>query len=436
MKVVKYALAAVSFALLAACGGGSTPSTYTIGGSIAGLAEGNSVTLSNNGAEQLAVNSGNSFTFKNPVTGAYAVSVATQPYWQSCSVANGSGSAAADVTTVAVSCSDANAVVTTLAGTAGSIGSADGTGVAARFTTPYSVAVNRSGDIYVADYYSHTIRKITAGGVVSTFAGSAGEAGSTDATGSAARFYYPSAVAVDSSGNVYVAEENHTIRKITVDGAVTTLAGTAGRTGRADGLGSVARFDGPSGIAVDSSGNLYVAEYYGLTIRKITAAGLVTTLAGSTQGSDDGAGTVAKFDSPTGIAVDSNGNVYVADTYNHTIRKITAAGTVTTLAGTAGQSGSTDGAGANARFNEPSGVAADAGGNLYVADEANKTIRKITAAGIVTTLAGTAGRIGSTDASGTSARFLMPKAVSIDLAGNVYVADMLNRTIRKVTPTP
>src|SRR5262249_15425492 len=175
---------------------------------------------------------------------------------------------------------------------------------------------------------------------------------------------------------------------------VTTLAGAAGMPGSADGTGADARFDAPWGVAVDSAGNVYVADRYNDTIRKITAVGVVTTLAGTAGmvGGADGAGAAARFFYPTGVAVDSAGNIYVADNDNYTIRKITAIGVVTTLAGTAEARGSADGTGANARFSGPVAVAVDSAGNVYVADGPNNfTIRKITAAGEVTTLAGTAG---------------------------------------------
>jgi sugar lactone lactonase YvrE len=367
-------------------------------------------------------------------------------------------------------------VVTTLAGTAGSYGSADGTGAAALFHGPSGVAVDGSGNVFVADAGNNTIRKITPGGVVTTLAGTAGLSGSADGTGAAARFKGPSGVAVDGSGNVFVGDySNYTIRKITPSGVVTTLAGTAGSWGSADGTGAAARFNGlaavavdgsdnvfvadswnsairkitpsgvvttlvsagyPEGVAVDGSGNVFFADHSN-TIRKITPSGVVTTLAGSADqpGSADGTGAAALFYWPAGVAVDGSGNVFVADDGNNTIRKITPSGVVTTLAGSADQRGSADGTGAAARFNGPEGVVVDGSGNVFVADDGNNTIRKITPSGVVTTLAGTAGSWGSADGTGAAARFNGPDGVAVDGAGNVFVADSWNNTIRKITPS-
>jgi len=332
--------------------------------------------------------------------------------------------------------------VTTLAGSPGLSGTADGTGSAARFKFPFSLALDGSGSIYVADTGSHTIRKITPAGVVATVAGSPGDFGTADGIGSAARFNNPRSVAVDSAGNIYVADQtNATIRKITAAGVVTTLAGAAGVSGFLDGTGAAARFGkttfgGPLGVACDGAGNVYVADTVNDEIRKITPAAVVSTLAGSPGGfgSVDGPAIVSRFSSPQGVATDSSGNVYVGDTFNHTIRKITPAGAVTTLAGSPGLNGSTDGAGSAARFDRPAGLAADSSGNLYVADYNNSTIRKITPAGVVTTFAGSAGKRALVDGTGSDARFSLPWGVATDGAGNVYVADYSNCSIRKITP--
>jgi streptogramin lyase len=322
---------------------------------------------------------------------------------------------------------------TTLAGQADQPGGADGVGAAARFWGPKGVTVDRAGNIYVADTSNETIRKITPDGAVSTVAGQAGQAGSADGVGAAGRFRLPLGVAVDRAGNLYVADSgNNTIRKITPEGTVSTLAGQAGQAGNTDGVGEDARFWEPFGVAVDSAGSVYVADYRNDTIRRITPEGIVSTLAGQAgqPGSVDGVGGTARFNAPTGVAVDRAGNVYVADNVNDTIRKITPEGTVSTLAGQAHLAGSVDGVGPMARFNDPEGVAVDSAGNVYVADTGNDTVRKITPEGTVSPLAGQADRGGGADGVGGAARFLQPSGVAVDLGGKVYVADRGNNTVR------
>ncbi len=277
----------------------------------------------------------------------------------------------------------------TVAGVAPLTGSTDGTGSAARFKNPDGLALDNLGNLYVADSSNHLIRKITSGGVVTTFAGT-GSPGSADGTGTDASFNFPAGLAVDGAGNLYVADsENHTVRKITSAGVVTTLAGLAGQVGGVDDVGSLARFNNPLGVAVDGAGNILVADTSNQTIRSITPDGTVSTVAGLTgaMGTANGTGTAARFTNPFGVAVDSYGTIFVADSGNHLIRRI--AGTVvTTFAGSAGNSGSVDGIGTAAKFNVPYSLTIDAAGNIYVADYNNDEIRLVTQGGVVTTLGG------------------------------------------------
>ncbi len=320
-------------------------------------------------------------------------------------------------------------IVSTLAGD-GTFGDVLGNGTSAQFASPMGVAVDADGNVYVADQKNHKIKKISEAGLVSTLAGS-GVKGDADGTGADAQFDNPSDVAVDASGNVYVADlQNQKIRKITADGLVTTLAGS-GIEGDVDGPGASAQFDAPLGIAVDASGNVYVADADNYKIRIITPAGEVSTLAGNgIEGDVNGTGSAARFRGTRGVAVDANGNVYVADANNHKIKRITPAGEVSTFAGS-GDSGDGEGIGTAAQLNRPSDVAVDADGNVYVADLQNEKIRKITSAGAVSTLAGN-GRRGDTDGSAALARFNAPNGVTVDASGNVYVADTNNHKIRKM----
>jgi len=369
-------------------------------------------------------------------------------------------------------------VVTTLAGSPGMRGGVNGTGSAARFLLPEGMAVDSAGNIYVADTDASTIRKIAPGGVVSTFAGSFSKAGSQNGTGSAARFNLLTDVAVDSSNNLYVADSNNcTIRKSTPAAAVTTLAGLAS-PGHTNGTGSAARFDFPQGVAVDTTGKVYVADTVESAVRKITPSAVVSTFAGlpGTSGYVDATGTAARFLFPRwltvgaldniyvgdtfnfvvrkitpnavvssvvtspangagevrGVAIDSSGNIYTADSPHHTIRKITPDGTATIFAGLNNTPGSANGIGSAARFNSPAGLAVDGAGNVYVADSGNNRIRKITPAAKVTTFAGSA--LGSADGTGTAAQFNFPLGVAVDHSGNVFVTDTGNNIIRKITP--
>ncbi len=316
-------------------------------------------------------------------------------------------------------------VVSTLAGSAGVSAFANGTGTAAAFCGPAGLGVDSSGNVYVADTNDDLIREITPGGVVSTLAGTLTVCGSINGTGPSASFCGPLGVAVDSSGNIYVADTwNYLVREITSGGVVSTLAGSAGVTGATNGTGTGASFFVPTGVAVDSSGNLYIADMDNQLIRKIFPGGVVTTLAGSAgvTGATNGTGTAALFCYPSGVAVDSSGNVYVADSGNNLIREITPGGVVSTLAGSAGVTGATNGTGNGALFYGPSGVAVDSSGNVYVADSGNNLIREITPGGVVSTLAGS-GSIGSSNGTGTAASFSNPYGIAVGSSGIVYVSD-------------
>lgn len=326
------------------------------------------------------------------------------------------------------------ATITTLAGKPGVSGSSDTAGT---FNSPSNLVADSTGALYVSDSGNHTIRKITSIGStakITTFAGNAGISGSLDGTGLNARFNDPTGIAIDSTGNLYVANTgSSTIRKITPAGLVGTFAGSTGRTGSTD--GTAALFNHPTGLAIDSTNNLYVADTGNHTIRKITPAGTVTTIAGEPgfRGTANGVGQNAKFNSPLDLAIDSSNNLYVADMGNHTIRKITISGntaTVSTIAGTAGVVGSADGTGAAATFNAPAGVVIDRTGELYITDS-NHVIRQLTpSTGQVITLAGQPGTVGAVDGIGADARFNFPTGLAVDSDNHVYIADTDNHAIR------
>ncbi len=337
---------------------------------------------------------------------------------------------------------------TTIAGDpgVGHGGFTDGTGTAASFLFPTGLAYDsKDNNLYVTDQANCAIRRVTTAGVVTTIAG-AGQNACTfvDGTGNAATFNNPTGLAYDSAdGNLYVTDQtNCAIRRVTTAGVVTTVAGTAANCGSADGTGSAASFNNPSFIAYDSSnGDLYVTDTGNCTIRQVTTTGVVTTIAGTAAscGSSDGTGPVANFDHPLGIAYDSgNGRLYVTDTYNCTIRQVTTAGVVTTIAGAAGACRFSDGAGTAANFNHPQGIAYDPSRNfLDVTDTSNFTIRQVAPGngsadgGVVTTIAGNSGSTGFADGIGTGAHFNSSAGIALDAAGALYVTDTYNEAIRQ-----
>ena len=359
-------------------------------------------------------------------SGNNVLSYTLKPYGYCVTVTNAATQTTfrAKSTTQTVQDGNCDVAVTTPAGS--SYGDAVGAGASAQFAYPRFLAFDPEGVLYITDYGNHRIKKMATDGTVSILAGS-GATGSTNATGTAASFFYPDGIDLDAAGNVYVADgSNHRIRKITPAGVVTTLAGST--QGYVDATGTSARFTFPRGVAVDANGNVFVAEE-SHRIRKITPAGVVTTFAGSTQGSADGTGTAAQFAYPMGIAIDDAGMLYVADSANHRVRKITPAGVVTTLAGST--QGFADGTGTAAQFNQPFGIAVYGVGNLYVTDANNHRIRLISPAGVVTTLAGSATN-GSADGSVGTAQFYTPEGIAISPTGVLHVTDYNNHRIRTI----
>jgi hypothetical protein len=315
-------------------------------------------------------------------------------------------------------------VVTTFAGN-GSAGTANGQGTSATFKNPWGLVTDPQGNLYVADCWNHMIRKITPSGMVSWFAG-IGSQGTADGPAASASFYGTVGLTMDSQGNLYVGDHaNHRIRKITQAGIVSTFAGR-GDPGLLDGTGTAAQFCYPYGVAIDGQNNLYAGEYGTHIIRKITSAGVVSVLAGKGgSGYAEGTGTNAAFNYPIGVAADYQGNVYVSDNANQRIRKITPSGVVTTLAGN-GISALCDGTGTQASFSSPESLAVDPLGNVYVADGGNHSLRKITPTGVVTTIAGNA-VAACTDGTGTNASFGSTVGVAIDGQGNIYVGEWIHR---------
>lgn len=317
-----------------------------------------------------------------------------------------------------------------LAGT--TAGYADGPGTAARFEHPAGVAADRAGYIYVTDYTNNRIRRISPSGTVETWAGS-GLKGVRDGRGMDAAFSAPWGEAIDPSGNLYISDgDGNTIRQVSRDRSVTTIVGS-GAGGFADGPARSAAFNHPSGLALDASGNLYVADYTNNRVRKIAPNGMVSTLAGNgAAGFTDGSGRSALFNHPSGLAVDRNGYVYVTDAGNQRIRLVSPAGMVTTLAGT-GIRGAADGPDELAQFDDPSGIILDATGNLYVTDAGSSRIRFLSGDGQVSTVTGFGGG-GFADGPLTTAQLSAPQGITVDTQGRVEVADFGNHRIRVIMP--
>ena len=336
---------------------------------------------------------------------------------------------------------DPSGTITTIAGTGVRGYSGDGgPAVQAQLNFPRGVAVDGSGNLYIADRGNDRIRRVDPSGTITTIAGT-GVRGYSGDGGPAvqAQLAVPSGVAVDGNGNLYIADEyNSRIRRVDDSGTITTIAG--GGEGGSNGDGGpahMAKLSSPQDVAVDSAGNLYIADYGNARIRRVDHNGTITTVAGSgfgSYGGDNGLAVQAQLARPRGMVLDSNGNLFIADTGNHRIRRVDASGTITTIAGTGEDGYSGDGGLAvEAQLNEPRGVAVDGSGNLYIVDRYNNRIRRIDATGIITTIAGT-GRDGYSGDGGpaTQARLDSPSSLAVDNAGNLYIADRGNNSIRRV----
>ncbi|MES2474666.1 MAG: choice-of-anchor Q domain-containing protein [Verrucomicrobiota bacterium] len=299
---------------------------------------------------------------------------------------------------------------------------------------PAGLATDSAGNLYIADTAHHRIVKVAVDGTESIFAGT-GVAGFTDGPGASAQFNEPIGIAVSSTGIVFVADsKNHRIRAITLAGNVSTFAGL-GTAGFTDGVPAAARFNLPSGLALASNGTLLVADRANHRIRKIALDGNVSTLAGlTTAGSDNGAANVARFDNPLGIAVAAAGFTYVTEASSHAIRQIAADGSTSIFAGSATNAGMANATGSSARFSNPTGLAMLADGRLLVADTGNHQIRAISPAGEVATFAGD-GISGSDDGLGEVARFDQPISLSTTPTGDVFVGEMTQSTLREITST-
>jgi len=351
---------------------------------------------------------------------------------------------------------DTSGNLTTFAGKAGVAGYIDGAAADARFGFLAGMIMDSTGNVWVVDRDNQCVRKITPQGQVSTFAGGLGIYGYKDGLGRDAKFFNPIGIASDASGCLYITEaSNHIIRKITPSAEVTTLAGkvasfkntliycpvdptvevgSPGHTGCEDGPGYNATFNRPQGICVGKDGTIYIADTDNHVIRKISASGTVTTLAGKSSSAINGLGKAASMGSFYGVAIDSKGNTYFADSNNHAIRKVSSEGFVTSVAGQPGAPGIADGVGANAQFDSPRAIAIDSADNLYVCDYSNFTIRMITPAGIVSTFAGKPRSFGYQDGTGGDVRFGELEGIAVDKNGNVYASDAGNSLIRKITP--
>ncbi|MFJ9582423.1 NHL domain-containing protein [Streptomyces acidicola] len=331
--------------------------------------------------------------------------------------------------------------ISTVAGTgAASYGGDNGPAVAAQLNSPYGVVVDSTGTLYISEYNNHRVRKVTTDGKISTVAG-AGSPGFSGDSGraSSAQLRNPREVAVDSAGAVYIADAgNHRVRKVAADGKISTVAGTgAAGSGGDGGLATAAPLHGPFGVAVDSTGVLYIAECNGNRVRKVTTDGKISTVAGTGAAGfsgDNGRAASAQLKNPYAVAVDGADLLYIVDYGNHRVRKVSADGKISTVAGTgaAGFSGD-NGAATSAQLHFPTGMVVDSSGTLYIADYSNHRVRKVTTDGKISTVAGTgAAGFSGDEGPAASAQLKNPFGVAVDCVDTLYIADHANHRIRKI----
>ncbi len=325
--------------------------------------------------------------------------------------------------------------VTTLNPGDGSPGYANGPLAGAKFNDPAGLVFDAQGNLFVADSRNHVIRKVAVDGAVSLLAGTVGEAGFANGSGTGVKFDTPFGVAIAGDGSLLVADTgNHMLRRVTITGAVTTYAGLAGTPGNTNGTLVEARFRSPLGLKRDAAGNVWVADSGNHTIRRITPAGMVETVAGvpDVWGAFDGPAASAKFNGPVDVAIAADGRVFISDGFNHTIRCLQTNGVITTVTGQAGVANWSDGQEAQARFWNPAGLAIDHAGNLYVADSRNHVIRKLAMDGRVTTVSGVGRDAGHADGVNRAGRYFNPYGLALDTAGNLVVSDSYNQSLRQV----
>jgi len=326
-------------------------------------------------------------------------------------------------------------VVTTLNPGDGEPGYVNGPLATAKFNDPAGLVFDAQGNLFVADSRNHVIRKVAADGKVSLVAGGVGEAGFANGTGNAARFDTPFGLTIGNDGALLVADTgNHILRRVAMTGGVTTYAGLAGTPGNTNGTLAASRFRSPLGLKRDGAGNIWVADSGNHTIRRITPAGMVETVAGTPDvwGWEDGPAAASKFNGPVDVAVASDGRVFVSDGFNHVIRCVQTNGIVSTVAGLAGKAAWADGIGAEARFWNPAGLAFDTSGNLYITDSRNQVLRKLEASGRVTTVSGAGQDSGHADGVNRTGRYFNPYGLAFDAAGNLVVSDSYNQMLRQV----